>query len=316
MAKSAILLASDIGYSPFAVFLLWQIQMAASCGEADLVLATDGNFEIPPSLQALGIRHLSLAPEDFPQVFDAAGSHRNFYLKPVAIRKIASDYDRILYLDADIFYDGGNIARLLNTDLNGKPVGAARDLPAYSDPDWMADEFERLGIGPNPYLNAGVLLIDTLAFREQKVFERIVEFAELKPDNLKFADQSALNGVLQGDFAEISPVWNWICHDDTTTGPISGQQVIFWHFAGSKRRKPWNDWRGRSDSRFGLAYGAFLREHFPDVRCHAVQLKLPLYVRILKPFKTKRKANPERQARIAQFVSRFASPFDVIFHRP
>ena len=91
---------------------------------------------------------------------------------------------------------------------------------------------------PNlPYFNAGVLLIDTAAFdaaRVARALRRLRGGASRRA--MLHMDQDVLNGALMGEWAELSPVWNWQYTRATMLfEAMEGANVV--HFIGAK--KPW-----------------------------------------------------------------------------
>jgi hypothetical protein len=80
-------------------------------------------------------------------------------------------------------------------------------------------------------------------------------------DRLIGHDQTLLNCVLKGDWAELSPVWNWqYTRASRLFESMEGAHVV--HFIGSL--KPWRDPDRHLPPRFAAATAAFLAEHFPD----------------------------------------------------
>ncbi|KAJ6630266.1 nucleotide-diphospho-sugar transferase, partial [Mycena sp. CBHHK59/15] len=99
---------------------------------------------------------------------------------------------RVLYLDADVLVLQ-SLKDLWRTDLEGKPLGAVRDVGFPNGHD-----------NKGPYFNAGVMLMD-LALARQK-------FAELETlatkEHLRFLDQDALNLHFRGEWTSIGQEWN------------------------------------------------------------------------------------------------------------
>lgn len=169
------------------------------------------------------------------------------------------DRPRVLYLDADTlpFID---LAALLDVDLQGRAVGAVG-----WDPVWKALEggfLATLGLPRETLtLNSGVLLIDVHRWREQDIRRRARELAAQHGDGVVAGDQALLNGVVQGDFTLLPPVFNVRAgHWGQRYQP--GRHVpLVLHFVGTP--KPWSllgavrhgnapVWR-RCAARWGLA---------------------------------------------------------------
>lgn len=105
---------------------------------------------------------------------------------------VSPDVVRLLYLDTDILVVN-DLSQLYTTSLGLFPAGAAYDTYVKVQP--------LLGIEkPGEYFNSGVLLIDTAAWKNQRISERAMEYLTLYPERIKFVDQCALNAVLRGNW--------------------------------------------------------------------------------------------------------------------
>ncbi|KAG8957541.1 hypothetical protein FRC03_010047 [Tulasnella sp. 419] len=103
--------------------------------------------------------------------------------------------ERVLYLDADILIRR-DIRELWETDLDGKPLGAAVDVGHPMGHDGSMD---------SPYFNAGVLLMDLARIRGET--PKLVEMAgQFKDSMLK--DQDALNRYFQANWKNLGLRWN------------------------------------------------------------------------------------------------------------
>ena len=70
-----------------------------------------------------------------------------------------------------------------------------------------------------------------------------------------------LNLAAEGDWSELSPVWNWqYTRSSMLFEAMEGAHIV--HFIGAK--KPWNHTGGALPPKFRTAYRAFFAEHFPD----------------------------------------------------
>jgi hypothetical protein len=80
-------------------------------------------------------------------------------------------------------------------------------------------------------------------------------------DRLIGHDQTLLNCVLRGRWAELSPTWNWQYSWSARMSEAMLDANIV-HFIGAD--KPWKDPRNRFPPRFARATAAFLTRHFPE----------------------------------------------------
>ena len=106
----------------------------------------------------------------------------------VFLAKLLPDLDRVLYLDADVVVVD-DLRALYATDLGSNVVAAAPDL-------YRQYRLAAFGLsGSQPYVNAGVLLIDLARWRRESLTDRLVRFVERSGPQLELHDQDALNAV-------------------------------------------------------------------------------------------------------------------------
>ena len=104
-------------------------------------------------------------------------------------------YDKVIYLDSDTIVKG-DISKMYEIDLGDNYVGGVND-PVVSQTDIFAEYAESvLGINRFDYFNAGVLLINIKAFREENVLGQFVELIN-KYSFVVAQDQDYLNVICQ-----------------------------------------------------------------------------------------------------------------------
>lgn len=196
------------------------------------------------------------------------------------IQKLLPFYDKVLYLDSDIVING-DIAKLYNTDLQGKMLGAIRDI------DFLANlnvkhgkrmEYAKNVLkmkNPYDYFQAGVLVLNTKAMRERYTIRQWLTYAS-NPAFI-YNDQDVLNAHCEGEVLYLPWEWN-VVHDcggrvgnlfvqapndiyDAYMRSRNNPQII--HYAGFQ--KPWTD----PDCDFASIYWRYARE-------------TPFYERLLK----------------------------------
>jgi lipopolysaccharide biosynthesis glycosyltransferase len=261
-AEAAVVFAFDRNYERFAVFAATQIARLHPERDFDICLcAFEEDAAVVPSLQGLGFRYCHV---DTGGVFSGlgVGNRRTeaMYLRLALPAAFEGEYRRLLYLDSDIFVQGGDFGALLSLDMGGRAVAAVRDNIQWRTPGRRPPEFRRLGFRTAPYLNSGVLLIDVPAYRDSGILGRCIEIGRAHPEVLTTYDQSLLNLTLRGDWTEISPVWNWqYTWASRMFETMADAHIV--HFIGAQ--KPWRHDKGEMPLRFRRAYRAFFREHFP-----------------------------------------------------
>lgn len=164
------------------------------------------------------------------------------FLRLFALKKIENDYDRILYLDADVSIRHGDVGVFWDVDMGGRPAAAVRDWTNWGNIKRHSQRyFDQLGVSMQDggYFNSGFLLVNGPVWTEMDITQRVYNFLEEHPDKCRYHDQSALNGVLAGQWAEVSPLWNWqtkVLHHILMIETCDPHLVHF-----NARRKPWRD---------------------------------------------------------------------------
>lgn len=184
--------------------------------------------------------------DEIPEAFAlAAKGHISAatMLRFAALEELGGAYERVIYLDGDVFQSWGSLADLLAVDLQGNSVAAVRDkLQWPGGKRWMERYIRKLGrscgVDDLAYLNGGVLLIDGPAYVAAEISRKAIAFFIAQPDLCKFGDQSALNAVLAGRWCELSPGWNWQA-SRKVLGLTAGRRPRLIHFVGPI--KPWVD---------------------------------------------------------------------------
>ncbi len=166
------------------------------------------------------------------------------YDKLTLVGSLPDDVARVLWLDGDILVlaDLGQLWRL---DRAPATLLAVRDrlVQSLATP-FGVQGYEELGLAADePYFNAGVLLIDTEAWRREQVEQRCFDYLADFGERVFFWDQEALNAVLVGRWRELDESWNYNVGLDTGSlarqidrGRVRLPGVL--HFSG--RTKPWS----------------------------------------------------------------------------
>ena len=131
--------------------------------------------------------------------------------------------------DADIICKD-DILPLWHTDLQGRVLGAVRD--------WGEDRScGRIGLKNGRYFNSGVLLMDLVKWRQQKLTQKLFRWLEqVGNTKILWGDQDALNGVIDGWFTELPKIYNGIVINNTTLN--EELDVVLVHYIDYI--KPWH----------------------------------------------------------------------------
>jgi hypothetical protein len=257
----AVAFCCDRNYFHLALFMVWKIAHYNPQRRFDFVISSRDELSLPDWASALGvILHRS---GDLPEHAEAAryiGTMAPVY-RLALVRDLGRQYSRILYLDCDMFVEGGDINRLFEVDLGSHAIGAVLDAPFFFTPKYHAREFVIARLPAYPYVNTGLQLIDTRAYAEQEVERRSFDVCKTHPDAILLTEQSLTNLAMRGDFALLAPCWNWQMNARYPLMPWR-YPVYLRHFIG--RVKPDRDTKGIHDARFNQAYRHFCETMLPE----------------------------------------------------
>jgi len=151
---------------------------------------------------------------DISESLEAIRSHfKNVYHFSVVtyyrlfIASLFPQYDKILYLDCDLVVMG-DISKLYCVDLKDNIIGAAPEMYVRTTPEFRRYAEVALGVDPDGYVNAGVLLIDLEAYRRHRIEERFVAMITKHDFDLLDPDQAYLNYLCRGKIHELPVGWN------------------------------------------------------------------------------------------------------------
>lgn len=250
----------DRGFYPFALFVATQIAEKNPKRDFDICILSQDDLEPHELWTTHGFRILKIDTGDLAaKVPSDARISFAAYLRIMAPTLLENDYRRMLYLDADFFYQRGDLSRLLDLDLLGHPVGAVRDMIQLRKKHRVPNDFEALGLGFAPYFNSGFLLIDTAAWAQADLGEVALRYAAENADKIMKHDQTVLNVVLMHNWAELPLIWNYE-YSHQTMYFAAMFDVCFFHFVG--RRKPFKGGYGGFGRRFTRDYQRFFATYF------------------------------------------------------
>ncbi|MGO4870983.1 MAG: glycosyltransferase family 8 protein [Roseiarcus sp.] len=184
-------------------------------------------------------------------------------------RVLPESYRRIVAMDSDMLAARPGLARLSQIDLRGKPIAAAYDMIYLMDfkGGALARRFRahRRSLGldlATPYFNAGLMVVDRAAWRAAALGDRAARALRDEPRRFPFMEQDALNAILAGGFAPLSPRCNFM-GDFLSLDLEAAIAPIALHFVNSP--KPWEYARWRGEARFAEAYRSwFAASPWPD----------------------------------------------------
>ena len=135
---------------------------------------------------------------------------RDYYSQETYFRFFISplfpEYDKVVYLDCDIVVVG-DVSELYNQDIGDKMVAAAVEEVVYLDDDLGFYSERCLGVPWKEYFGAGILVINSKLFREERVEEQFVDLLR----KYKFTvaqDQDYLNVICLERVHLLNLGWN------------------------------------------------------------------------------------------------------------
>lgn len=185
---------------------------------------------------------------------------------------LASEYDRLLYLDSDLSIHG-DVGRIFSLDTGPFEIAAApsgRILVELTEEKRREtlDHFKALGMTePYRFFNSGVLYIDVAKWNRAELGERALAYIRQNPELCFLPDEHALNAILDGKIAELTPIWNARPPDKRRPRQQTTSRPVIVHYAGPD--KPWRRYGYRKrlfpDRSAYRLYEAFLAETpWPD----------------------------------------------------
>jgi len=261
---NTIVLAADQNFVPYALFFIDQIAAAHPKRDFDFCLLTQDDIAPHPLIDQHGIRICKFTHIELAEKLPAQG-HISIaaFLRIFAPEFLAADYARMLYLDCDMFYLRGDLSQLITADIGDHAVAACRVPIQFRRNHFTPKDMRDLGFDYFRVLNSGLMLIDTARFNAAGLGDQMSDLIlELAGGDKVYLDQSIINAVLKGGWAELPPIWNWNYNFRTVYFTELFNPAIL-HFVG--RRKAWNHLNGEYPAKYSDAYRAFFKVHFPDL---------------------------------------------------
>lgn len=183
-----------------------------------------------------------------PQLAEAAKSHRDRYLPPIALARFWIDslldpaIDRFLYIDGDTMVDGELDSLLSVPPPAGKIMAAPDVVPLFMDERSRGRKhdlayLDGLGCEAEAYFNSGVIYASRQAWNE--IVPKALAFLVEHPEACRSSDQSALNHAARGRIEMLPLTYNYQSDHMMVLDPRkNGFAPVIWHFTGGP--KPWD----------------------------------------------------------------------------
>ena len=301
---AAIALCSDAQMFPLAFVLASRLARTAR-GRYDVHLLSEPNAHIarvPPHCP-FGIE-LPAFLDSLPATVRNSRFHSFSNMRLFVPEILSARYRRILYLDCDIRVEAP-VAPLFQLDMGGAPIAAVDDytLPflPHANPgknDRVRQRRDEIGhSATDPYFNAGVMLMDAVAWRSDGMTNNALTILD-RLASVGGKNQEMLNVLFCNRWAALSPRWNFTFFHDLGFEPLL-QPAVF-HYAGAK---PWELRWDRDPSHFKAFADMFVDTPFADYR-HPEPGKAEYLDALLKAIKwsVRRRTSIARPGEIARRV--------------
>ena len=108
------------------------------------------------------------------------------------IASLFPQYDKIIYLDCDLIVLG-DISKLYFTELGNNILGVVSDQYVCNTKEFRLYAEKAIGVNPDAYFNAGVLLISLEQFRKNDIEKKFIDLITEHDFDLLDPDQAYLN---------------------------------------------------------------------------------------------------------------------------
>lgn len=222
------------------------------------ILHVDIKEEMQSKIKAMSRENFEISFVDVREYLESISDRlpiRDYYSKTTYYRMFIAEmfpeYDKAIYIDSDTIVLG-DMAELYHKDLKDFYVGAAHEQVMVQT-DVYGEYVEKvLGINRNHYFNAGLLLINCKAFRENKILEQFVALL----DEYTFVvtqDEDYLNLLCKDKVLWLEQQWNMEVFGEI---PYADDTFKVLHYIMVS--KPWH----YEDCRFGEYFWKYAKEIF------------------------------------------------------
>ena len=123
------------------------------------------------------------------------------------IASLFPQYSKIIYLDCDLVVLG-DISKLYKLDLGENILAAVSDQYVSNTKEFRLYAEKAIGVNPDNYFNAGVLLINLEQFRKNEIERKFINLITEYDFDLLDPDQAYLNYLCLGKTYNLPNGWN------------------------------------------------------------------------------------------------------------
>lgn len=155
--------------------------------------------------------------------------HRAVLLRILLPYLVADDIKRIIYMDVDMLCIK-KLDELWHMNMQGNIVAAALQHPNMK-------KSKSLNLSKNRLLAAGLMLIDTDAWKKNSITQKVFECFQKHSEKFLAIEEDALNMVLDGDFLQIGDRYNFCIEVNNPLRSVINNDTVVLHFF--QEAKPW-----------------------------------------------------------------------------
>ncbi len=247
------------------------------------ILHTDINEDTQKMICGLAKDNVSIAFDNVAETIEMISASlpiRDYYSASTYFRFVIAShfpqYDKALYIDADTIIND-DVSKLYETNIGNNYVGAVPEAVMSALPDCGRYAEKVLGIARSRYFNAGMLIINSKAWREHDALGQFL-FLISYSHFVVAQDQDYLTVLCKNKVHYLPRRWN--------------METI-------------KSWRGIDANHIGIIHYAFSAKPWQDINClygqyfWRVASKMPVYGEIKAAFAT---VTNEKLASIAHIV--------------
>ncbi len=234
MTDINVCLSCDDNYSKHAGVVIASILANASTNDNLNIYVLDGGISDEHKQEILSLKLIRDCCIEFvsinPQMFDDyAKIHTHSYITiatyyRLKLATLLQTVDKIIYFDCDMVVNS-SLANLFNTNLDNYLVAGVKDI-------------NKKMLKKNPeYINAGMIVFNLKAMREQNIEEEFLSWTKRNIENIKVGDQTIINEVCKGKIKIVDDEWNVQSSNFTNRSSYTNNPKVIHYVA---KRKPWS----------------------------------------------------------------------------
>ncbi len=162
------------------------------------------------------------------------------------IASLYPEYDKVLYLDSDLLILD-DISKMFNADLGDNLLGATVEETVLTINEFGEYVEKALGVQRQNYFNAGIIVINTKKYREEKIQEKFVSLLNRFPFRIA-QDQDYLNVLCKDRVTYFDLGWNKTSFENTA---FDNKDLKIVHY-----KMMWRPWKYD-----GITYGDIYWEY-------------------------------------------------------